>query len=129
MAKLHAQIKNIGFEEAVNDITDKTLKKSISSSLEETFDEIFGETKCSIRTIERYSIMGNNRVSMTIVFMQNGDEPIHIMATSTGGGSDALKLFAWGEAEFLYTLKDTLEQSYSDHLVEDMQIDDDAWKG
>lgn len=128
MAKLHAQIRNIGFEQAVNDITDITLKRSVSSSMEETFDEVFGDTKCSIRTIERYSLMGDNRVSMTIVFIQNGDEPIHIMATSTGGGGGPLKLFAWGEASFLDTLKSTLVQSYSDHLVGDMQIKDEAWE-
>ena len=40
MAKLHAQIENIGFEEAVNNITGSTLGKSLSSSLEETFDEV-----------------------------------------------------------------------------------------
>ena len=128
MAKLHAQIENIGFEEAVNNITGSTLGKSLSSSLEETFDEVFGETKCSIRTIERYTLMGDNRVSMTIVFVQSGNDPIHIMATSTGGGNGPLKVFAWGEASFLGTLKNTLEESYGDYLVGNMQIEDEAWK-
>ena len=81
----------------------------IIQSLEDSSDFRSGTARCSVRVFERYSYLGNNRVSLNVTLFQNGDEPIQLSAI-TSGGSQAIrfKINTWGEEAFLDKLKEIL---------------------
>ncbi len=108
MAKLERTL-NGNFNEWVGKIEEGILGGSISASLEESSDFRNGDARCSVRVFERYSYAGGNRVSLSVVLFQNGDNPIHLSAIATGG-SQALffKMNTWGEEAFLDKLKELL---------------------
>ena len=111
MAQLiHSLRIGSSFEQAVYDITDRTISKSMSATLEESVDMTVDGVKIAIRTVERYSAMGGNRVGMNIVFSQGQDGILHVAATSAGGGSGLIKFVGWGEEEFLGTLERALAE-------------------
>ena len=60
---------------------------------------------------ERYSMIGGNRLSLTLTLFQNGDSPIRLSAI-TAGGSQAVffKVNTLGEESFLDDVKDLLEE-------------------
>lgn len=98
------------FDEFVKKVTEIVMSKSMSATLEESIDTEIGNTKCAMRTLERYSATGGNRVSMTIVFLTDGEsDKIQVIATSTGGSGGIFKIVPWGESEFLETLITTLK--------------------
>ena len=68
-------------------------------------------SKRAIRVFERYSMMGGNRLSLTLTMFQNGDSPIRLSAI-TAGGSQAVffKVNTLGEESFLDDVKDLLEE-------------------
>lgn len=108
MAKLERTL-NGNFDEWLNKIEQGILDGSISASLEESSDFRVGDARCSVRVFERYSYMGGNRVSLSIVLFKNGDEPIHLSAISTGGSQAVFfKLNTWGEESFLNKLTELL---------------------
>ena len=69
------------------------------------------DARCSVRVFERYSMMGGNRLSLTLTLFQNGDSPIRLSAI-TAGGSQAVffKVNTLGEESFLDDVKDLLEE-------------------
>ena len=85
------------------------LEGSLSASLEDASDFRSGSARCSVRVFERYSYIGNNRVSLTLTLFQNGDEPVRLSAI-TAGGSQAIffKINTWGEESFLDKLREIL---------------------
>ena len=100
-------------------IFDKLLRKleqeipdsSWSADLEAGSDFKEGDARCSVRVFERYSMMGGNRLSLTLTMFQNGDSPIRLSAI-TAGGSQAVffKVNTLGEESFLDDVKDLLEE-------------------
>ena len=70
-----------------------------------------GDARCSVRVFERYSVMGGNRLSLTLTMFQNGDSPIRLSAI-TAGGSQAVffKVNTLGEESFLEDVKGLLEE-------------------
>ena len=70
-----------------------------------------GDARCSVRVFERYSMMGGNRLSLTLTMFQNGDSPIRLSAI-TAGGSQAVffKVNTIGEESFLEDIKNLLEE-------------------
>ena len=70
-----------------------------------------GDARCSVRVFERYSMMGGNRLSLTLTMFQNADSPIRLSAI-TAGGSQAVffKVNTLGEESFLDDVKDLLEE-------------------
>ncbi len=109
MAKLERMLKG-DFHSVIRDITDRILNGSISASLEESSDFKSGDAKCSIRVFERYSYMGNNRVSLSLTFFQNGNSPIQLSAITTGGSQAMFfKVNTFGEEAFLDKLRDILD--------------------
>ena len=93
------------FDHWVSKIQRGILQQSASASLEDSWDMRQGNSRCAVRVFERYSYTGQNRVSMSVTFFQDGG-PIHLCAI-TSGGSQAMffKLNTWGEESFLDTLK------------------------
>ncbi len=67
-----------------------------------------GDVRCSVRVFERYSVLGGNRLSLSVtLFGKDGD--VHLSAI-TAGGSTAMffKLNTFGEEAFLEKLKELL---------------------
>ena len=95
------------FEKTIrNKNFDKLLRK-----LEQEIPDSSWSARCSVRVFERYSMMGGNRLSLTLTMFQNGDSPIRLSAI-TAGGSQAVffKVNTLGEESFLDDVKDLLEE-------------------
>lgn len=94
------------FDDILNRVERGVLGGSVSASLEDSWDIRDGNARCSVRVFERYSYMGNNRVSMSVTLFQDASGPIRLCAI-TSGGSQAMffKLNTIGEETFLDTLK------------------------
>ena len=82
---------------------------SVSRNVLQRF--IFCRYSSSVRVFERYSMMGGNRLSLTLTMFQNGDSPIRLSAI-TAGGSQAVffKVNTIGEESFLEDVKNLLEE-------------------
>ena len=101
MAKLEKIVQE-NFDGLLNRIENGILNGSISASLEDASDMISEDARCSVRVFERYSYMGNNRVSMNVTLFQKGNDGVHV-SVITSGGSQArfFKINTWGEEAFL----------------------------
>ena len=108
MAKLVQTLEG-DFNQILNKIEAGILKGSISATLEGITDFRQGDARCSVRVFERYSAMGQNRVSLNVTLFQHGDGPIRLSAI-TSGGSQAVffKVNTIGEENFLRKLKEIL---------------------
>ena len=109
MAKLE-ETRYEDFDRLLQRLERGILEGSLSASLEDASDFRSGSARCSVRVFERYSYIGNNRVSLTLTLFQNGDEPVRLSAI-TAGGSQAIffKINTWGEEAFLDTLRQVLD--------------------
>ncbi len=108
MAKLERTLHG-DFNAWISKIEQGILEGSISASLEESSDFKDGNARCSVRVFERYSYAGGNRVSLSVVLFQNGDELIHLSAVATGGSQAVFfKMNRWGEEAFLDKLAELL---------------------
>ncbi len=107
MAKLEKTLTG-NFNLIVKKIENGILEGSISATLEESSDFYMGDYRCSVRVFERYSYMGNNRVSMNVTLFGNKDK-IQLSAI-TSGGSQAMffKLNTFGEETFLEKLNEII---------------------
>jgi len=110
MAKYECKY-NGSLQSAIKLVEDGILNSSWSATLEEKSDVAQGGARVSVRTFERYSWTGNNRVSLCVTFFKAEDSPVHIIATATGG-SQALftKINTFGEDAFLEKLKEIFEK-------------------
>ena len=108
MAKLQTEIRG-DFREILARIEQGILHGSVSASLEDGSDFTEGPARVSVRVFERYSYLGNNRVSLNVTLFQNGDGPVHLSAI-TSGGSQAMffKINTFGEEAFLDKLRELL---------------------
>lgn len=108
MAKLEKELEG-NFEEILQKIEEGILKGNISASLEDSSDFTDKKVRCSVRVFERYSAIGQNRVSLNVTLFQDNSSKIHLSAI-TSGGSQAMifKVNTLGEKAFLDKLKDIL---------------------
>ena len=108
MAKLE-ETRYEDFDRLLQRLEQGIIEGSMSASLEDASDFRSGSARCSVRVFERYSYIGNNRVSLTLTLFQNGDEPVRLSAI-TAGGSQAIffKINTWGEESFLDKLREIL---------------------
>ena len=82
-----------------------------SAELEAGSDFKDGSARCSVRVFERYSMVGGNRLSLTLTLFQNGDEPIRLSAIAAGGSQAVFfKMNTLGEDAFLEDVKQLLEE-------------------
>jgi len=109
MAKYECTL-NGDFQTLLSRLEEGILDGSVSATLEESSDFQSGDARCSVRVFERYSYAGSNRVSLSVTFFQNGSEPIHLSAV-TSGGSQAMffKVNTWGEESFLEKLVEIVD--------------------
>ncbi len=92
---------NANFDRLLRYIEESVLQGSVSASKEGEADFDFGEVRCATRVYERYSMMGSNRLSLSVtLFGKDGDVQLSAI---TSGGSQAMfwKINTWGEESFL----------------------------
>ena len=85
---------------------DAVVKQSVSATLEGSSDFNFSTGRCAVRVYERYSAIGNGRVTLL-----EADGQIRLSAI-TSGGSQAVffKVNTFGAESFLDTIRDTVER-------------------
>ena len=111
MAIFEKTIRNKNFDKLLRKLENEIPDSSWSADLEAGSDFKEGDARCSVRVFERYSMMGGNRLSLTLTMFQNGDSPIRLSAI-TAGGSQAVffKVNTLGEESFLEDVKNLLEE-------------------
>ena len=109
MAKYETTVK-ADFDDFIRKIKNRILQQSVSASVEEECREEIGSVKIHIIVFERYSIVGNNRTSLTVTFIGNGDQVKVIGITSGGSQAMLFKINTVGEKSFLQTLQNAVEQ-------------------
>ena len=89
---------------------DAVVKQSVSATLEGSSDFNFSTGRCAVRVYERYSAIGNGRVTMSLTLLE-ADGQIRLSAI-TSGGSQAVffKVNTLGAESFLDTIRDTVER-------------------
>lgn len=89
------------FDRLLEYIDHSVLKGSASASKEGGSDAEMNGVRCAVRVYERYSLMGSNRLSLSVtLFGRDGDLLLTAVAS---GGSQAMffKINTWGEEAFL----------------------------
>ena len=110
MAKLEKTLHE-DFDALLARIEQGILEGSVSASLEASSDFSEAGARCSVRVFERYSMVGGNRLSLTLTLFQNGDEPIRLSAIAAGGSQAVFfKMNTLGEDAFLKDVKQLLEE-------------------
>lgn len=109
MAKLEKTM-NGDFDTILKDIENGILNGSMTASLEESSDFRTDVARCAVRVFERYSMLGGNRLSLSVtLFETNGRISLSAI---TSGGSQAmfLKVNTWGEDAFLDKLREIVNK-------------------
>lgn len=109
MAKIEFML-NGEFNQVLATIDNSIKESSISSSYEDGSDCTFGDARCAVRVYERYSMLGNNRVSLNITLLEKGNNLF--LSAITSGGSQAMffKINTFGEDAFLDILNRAIEK-------------------
>ena len=85
------------------------LTASMSASLEESSDIVVDDVRVAVRTFERYSAFGGNRVSMNLVAVGSAGRIAVTAITSGGSQATFWKVNTLGEEAFLDTLVPAVE--------------------
>ena len=85
MAIFEKTIRNKNFDKLLRKLENEIPDSSWSADLEAGSDFKEGDARCSVRVFERYSMMGGNRLSLTLTMFQNADSPIRLSAITAGG--------------------------------------------
>lgn len=111
MAIFEKTIRNQNFDTLLRKLEHAIPDSSWSAELEAGSDFKEGSARCSVRVFERYSMVGGNRLSLTLTLFQNGDEPIRLSAIAAGGSQAVFfKMNTLGEDAFLKDVKQLLEE-------------------
>ena len=108
MAIFEKTIRNKNFDKLLRKLENEIPDSSWSADLEAGSDFKEGDARCSVRVFERYSMMGGNRLSLTLTMFQNADSPIRLSAITAGGMF--FKVNTLGEESFLDDVKDLLKE-------------------
>ena len=110
MAKLETTL-NGDFDDILQTIESGILNGSFSATLEEQSDIRSEDTRVSVRAFERYSMIGGNRLGLTVVLFEKAGGPVFLTAVTTGGSSAVIwKINHFGEDAFLDRLADVLSR-------------------
>ena len=109
MAKIECELHG-NFDTILNTLHNAVMSGSSSASVEDSSNFYTGSARCVVRTYERYSYLGNGRVSMNITLLE-ADGRIFLSAI-TSGGSQAMffKMHTLGEENFLDTLRNAVSE-------------------
>ena len=101
MAKFECVIPGTyGFEETLKYFHDYLSTSSLSSSYEDGSDFRTEKMKVAVRVYEKYTILGENRLSMTVTLATDGTD-IYATAITAAGSGGFVKVWAWGEDGYL----------------------------
>lgn len=91
----------------LNTLHEEIMSKNLSSSLEEKSDLRMDHVRIQVRTYERYSILGKNRLSLSFTLVSNlNDNRVSISLSASGGSQGVFfKVNTWGEDSFLNSVK------------------------
>ena len=108
MAKYECSLQG-DFKGFLNIIEDGILGGSISATLEDRSDYSTENFTCAVRVFERYSMIGENRVSLSVTLLSHDD--VMFLSAIASGGSQAvfLKFNTFGEETFLDKLIQIVE--------------------
>lgn len=113
MAKYERSFQG-NFEEVLSFCEKTIMDGSITVTYENGSDFVFGNTKVATRVYERYSMLGENRVSMSLTIVENEDQ-IGVSAITSGRSRAVFfKINTWGEEGFLETLVQSLNEFIQD---------------
>lgn len=109
MAKLVRQLSG-DFDHFLNYIDQGILGGSMSASFEDGSDWREGDARVVMRVYERYSMVGSNRVSLSLTI--TGMNQQLSLCAITSGGSQAMffKINRFGEDSFLGKLEDLVDR-------------------
>lgn len=109
MAKLECALQG-SFNDILTELEQEVLNGSMSATLEDSSDFSAAGVRCAVRVFERYSMLGGNRVSLSITLLEAGDKLY--MSAITAGGSQAMffKLNTLGEETFLDCISATVRK-------------------
>lgn len=107
MAKLEATLHG-NFSDILNAIDTAVLEGSFTASLEDESCFQNGPGRCVLRVYERYSTLGGNRVSLSILLLETA-HGARLSAIASGGSQAILfKLNTFGEEAFLQSIADAV---------------------
>ena len=106
MLKITVQRDGTGDFTTILTELDAVVKQSVSATLEGSSDFNFSTGRCAVRVYERYSAIGNGRVTLLEAAGQLR------LSAITSGGSQAVffKVNTLGAESFLDTIRDTVER-------------------
>lgn len=109
MAKLERQLQG-DFEALLRAIEEGIMKGSVSASLEDQSNLESKDVQVAVRVFERYSVMGSNRVSLSVTLVASGRDIF--LSAITAGGSQAMffKINTFGESAFLDKLTQVVDR-------------------
>ena len=111
MAIFEKTIRTKSFDILLHKLERAIPDSSWSADLEAGSDFQEGSARCSVRVFERYSMVGGNRLSLTLTLFQNGDSPIRLSAIPAGGSQAVFfKVNTLGEEAFLDDVKELLDE-------------------
>ena len=84
MAKLEWQTSRYDFDTLWNRITDGILNGSASATLVDRSDFAGDGARCSVTVFERYSMIGGNRLSLTVTLFQAAGGPVCLSGITAG---------------------------------------------
>lgn len=104
----HEAVLTGDVHELIRHLEDEILRGSISATREEATEQTLGDALMVVRTYERYSAMGGNRVSLNVAVLAVGGQLAVTMTAA--GGSEAMffKINTFGEEAFLQKAVDAL---------------------
>ena len=101
MAKFECTIPAVyDFDDTLKYFHDHLSKCGVTASYEGGSDYRYGDFRVAVRVYERYTVLGDNRLSLTVTLASAGEE-IFASAIAAAGGGGMVKIWDWGEKEFL----------------------------
>ena len=98
------------FEQIVKFIHEDLWQQSASLTLEESYQTVAGDRRIEQRAYERYSMIGGNRASLSVLFVETEDGA-DVCGIATGGSQAVIwKINTLGEAAFLETLESAVNR-------------------
>ena len=90
------------FDETLDYFHKHLMQSGVTTSFEDGSDYSAEKFKMATRVYERYTLLGDNRLSMTVTLACAGEgSDIFASAISAGGSGGMIKVWGWGEEEFL----------------------------
>ena len=109
MAKLERQLYG-DYDTIVRSLYDSVMNGSMTASLENSSNFYGSTARCNVMVFERYSMIGDNRVSLSLTVFES-DGRIFVSAISSGGSKATFfKFNTIGEETFLGTVRKTIDQ-------------------